>query len=227
MTEEDAVLAGELALGVLEGDERANALRQSLADPAFAAMVARWREHFALLHAEAPAAAVPKAIEQRVMASITPRRDRVSRWRTLAFVTSAIAASLAMVLVLRPGKVAPAPVVVPPSMLVAALGGSGATASEKPIGALYDPHIGGIVLVGGAPIPAARAGELWVIAPGKAPLAIGLIDGGDHIRLRVDNAARPELAAGATLAISIEPIGGSPTGQPTGPVVASGTLAAT
>ena len=31
-------------------------------------------------------------------------------------------------------------------------------------------------------------------------------------------------ATGSTLAISIEPRGGSPTGQPTGPVVAAGTL---
>jgi anti-sigma-K factor RskA len=28
----------------------------------------------------------------------------------------------------------------------------------------------------------------------------------------------------ATLAVSMEPPGGSPTGQPTGPVIASGTL---
>jgi anti-sigma-K factor RskA len=33
-----------------------------------------------------------------------------------------------------------------------------------------------------------------------------------------------ELVAGATLAISVEPIGGSPTGQPTGPVILTGKL---
>ena len=32
------------------------------------------------------------------------------------------------------------------------------------------------------------------------------------------------LSQGATIAISVEPPGGSPTGAPTGPVIASGTL---
>jgi len=35
------------------------------------------------------------------------------------------------------------------------------------------------------------------------------------------------LQQGATIAISVEPPGGSPTGSPTGPVVASGALAKT
>jgi anti-sigma-K factor RskA len=35
------------------------------------------------------------------------------------------------------------------------------------------------------------------------------------------------VAAGATFAISLEPIGGSPTGHATGPIVASGKLVAT
>ncbi|WP_287200988.1 anti-sigma factor, partial [Mesorhizobium sp.] len=33
-----------------------------------------------------------------------------------------------------------------------------------------------------------------------------------------------KLAQGAVLAVSVEPAGGSPTGQPTGPVVAAGDL---
>jgi anti-sigma-K factor RskA len=35
------------------------------------------------------------------------------------------------------------------------------------------------------------------------------------------------MAAGATLAISVEPKGGSPTGQPTGPVILSGKITLT
>jgi anti-sigma-K factor RskA len=37
---------------------------------------------------------------------------------------------------------------------------------------------------------------------------------------------RPHVTADSVLAISVEPPGGSPTGQPTGPVIANGTLAA-
>jgi anti-sigma-K factor RskA len=35
----------------------------------------------------------------------------------------------------------------------------------------------------------------------------------------------PHVSADSTLAVSIEPVGGSPTGQPTGPVIANGKLA--
>ncbi len=46
------------------------------------------------------------------------------------------------------------------------------------------------------------------------------------INQRVDMAVKPDILAGfgpgTTLAISLEPKGGSPTGAPTGPVVAAG-----
>jgi len=38
------------------------------------------------------------------------------------------------------------------------------------------------------------------------------------------HACGTNLADGATLAVSLEPFGGSPTGQATGPVIASGAL---
>ena len=41
----------------------------------------------------------------------------------------------------------------------------------------------------------------------------------DEVLIRV-------MAAGVTLAISVEPLGGSPTGKPTGPVILSGKLQA-
>ncbi|TIW60287.1 MAG: anti-sigma factor, partial [Mesorhizobium sp.] len=42
--------------------------------------------------------------------------------------------------------------------------------------------------------------------------------------MAVTPAVEQKLAQGAVLAVSVEPIGGSPTGQPTGPVVAAGDL---
>ncbi|MGJ3628226.1 hypothetical protein AB5I41_17070 [Sphingomonas sp. MMS24-JH45] len=46
--------AAELALGVLDGDERAAALRRVLAEPDFAREVARWRDYLAALFADWP-----------------------------------------------------------------------------------------------------------------------------------------------------------------------------
>ncbi len=64
--------------------------------------------------------------------------------------------------------------------------------------------------------------ELWAIAPGaKQPRSLGVIPPDGELRLGV---LPPELSEGATLAISIEPLGGSPTQQPTGPVVFVGAV---
>lgn len=60
--------------------------------------------------------------------------------------------------------------------------------------------------------------ELWLIADGK-PVSLGLLPTAGEGKLKL-----PPGVAGAqlTLAVSLEPVGGSPTGQPTGPVLTSG-----
>ena len=65
--------------------------------------------------------------------------------------------------------------------------------------------------------------ELWVIPQGGAPLSLavlGQVDGA----LRVPEGHRGQLRKGAVLAITVEPLGGSPTGSPTGPVILSGAI---
>ena len=69
-----------------------------------------------------------------------------------------------------------------------------------------------------------RAMELWLIPAGDKPHSLGLIEPGQPVRLDVPRDLVARINADATLAVSMEPPGGSPTGQPTGPVVASGKL---
>ncbi len=59
---------------------------------------------------------------------------------------------------------------------------------------------------------ASKASSLGVIPAGRPRVMTPLPE---HARA---------LVAGATLAISVEPIGGSPTGQATGPVILTGKL---
>ena len=66
--------------------------------------------------------------------------------------------------------------------------------------------------------------ELWLIAPGDQPRSLGLIDPGKPIRINVPADLSRRVSADAALAVSVEPPGGSPTGLPTGPVIASGKL---
>jgi anti-sigma-K factor RskA len=44
------------------------------------------------------------------------------------------------------------------------------------------------------------------------------------MHMQVPDDIAEQLRRGATLAVSVEPAGGSPTGLPTGPVIASGAL---
>jgi anti-sigma-K factor RskA len=69
-----------------------------------------------------------------------------------------------------------------------------------------------------------RAMELWLIPAGDKPYSLGLIEPGRPVRLDVPRDLVARISADAALAVSMEPPGGSPTGQPTGPVIASGKL---
>jgi len=70
-----------------------------------------------------------------------------------------------------------------------------------------------------------RAFELWLIPTGETrPRSLGLVQPGQPIRLEIPPDLAGRLTPDATLAVSIEPPGGSPTGLPTGPVIAAGKL---
>lgn len=213
--------AGELALGLLEGEERAGALCRVLAEPAFAREVKAWRTRFAALYETWPAIEPGPAAARR--AATIPdggRRDDGARWRWLTAVSSAAAAVLLGVVVLRP---APAPIASPPAAQVAATPMIVVLKQEKgaPFGGIFDPATREIRLAGAVALPADRAAELWAIGEDGVPHAAGLLTrGGGRLVL----ARGLGVAAGTTFAISIEPIGGSPKPTPTGPVVASGKL---
>jgi anti-sigma-K factor RskA len=70
----------------------------------------------------------------------------------------------------------------------------------------------------------AQSYELWLIPKeGGAPLSLAVL-GRLDARLIVPEGHRARLRAGATLAVSVEPAGGSPTGAPTGPVIFVGAI---
>src|SRR5215472_16704492 len=84
----------------------------------------------------------------------------------------------------------------------------------------------GLVLraVTSAAPPSDRAFELWAIAPGATqPRSLGVISPNGELKL---SRLPVDLRDGATLAISIEPLGGSPTRLPSGPVVYIGSVKA-
>jgi anti-sigma-K factor RskA len=70
-----------------------------------------------------------------------------------------------------------------------------------------------------------RAFELSLIPTGEVrPCSLGLVQPGHPIRLEIPSDLAGRLTPDATLAVSLEPAGGSPAGLPTGLVVAAGKL---
>ena len=71
-----------------------------------------------------------------------------------------------------------------------------------------------------------HSAELWVIPKGGKPSTLGLVATDKPDWKPATHAAKTLIREGAVLAISIEPTGGSPTGQPTGPVILTGAIEA-
>ena len=81
-----------------------------------------------------------------------------------------------------------------------------------------------MALLVAASLPKREVSRLVMIAPGDKPRSLGLIEAGRPVQINLPAELMQRIAANATLAVSLEPPGGSPTGQPTGPVIANGKL---
>lgn len=220
LTPEDDVTAAELALGLLEGEERAVLLRRVLQDREFAQAVDLWRDRFVALLADYAAVEPPAWIEQRL--ARIGENARPWRWATAA--SSLVAAGLALALIARPADVPPARQVVAPPITFAAAMAPADTQDAGPFAALFDARRGQVRVPAGIDVPAGRVAELWRIGADGVPKPLGLLLPEGTTALTLSPQDRAALAAGATLAISIEPLGGSPTSLPSGPVVATGKL---
>ncbi len=224
-SDEDAdMLAAEYALGVLDDPARLGAEHRAAADPAFARAVETWQVRLGALAAEI--AAEPPA--PHVWASVVRRlgtsgevvelrlRHSLNRWRAATAAAGALAAALALVVV-WPRPAPPAP----PPMLTARLA---ATATGSTIFvAFYDPGRRAIVLTpASVNANTGRSPELWLIPSGGKPIALGVAAFENSVQM-IPTASLASVGSG-TLAVSVEPRGGSPTGQPTGPVIATGQL---
>jgi anti-sigma-K factor RskA len=76
-------------------------------------------------------------------------------------------------------------------------------------------------------IPANRATELWLIPPNAEPIPLGVFPSDQPATLTRSAEIIAHMSAQAVLAVSEEPPGGSPTGAPTGPVLATGEMHST
>jgi anti-sigma-K factor RskA len=76
------------------------------------------------------------------------------------------------------------------------------------------------------PPPAGKSYELWMLPESGNPVPMGLMNESGSASETVSAELLARLTGAKGLAISLEPQGGSPTGQPTGPVLWTAALVA-
>lgn len=233
LDEDDRVLAGELALGVLDGAERAAALRRQLADPAFAAEVARWEAHLAPLGEGWQASDVPprlwNAIAERIdregsngAGTVAVLKARIARWRAGAIGAGAIAATLAAALVMRPPvPLTPVEQRAPQRIAAARIAGEG----DGPLVlARYDATSGKLAVTIQGMATGQMAPELWVIPANGSPTSLGQMPASGPAEMLVPVGHRALLADGATLAVTMEQPSATPHPAPSSAPVAAGQI---
>ncbi|MER0237191.1 anti-sigma factor [Fulvimarina sp. MAC8] len=237
-------VAAEYVVGVLNGAERREAERRMREDGAFASSVVWWENRLAPLISEIRSVEASSVVWDRISADI----DRIARvsatyrarseqstkkkskglggvspiWRTLAGASSLLAV----------GALAALAILVPPQEFGPGTPGDQTTlaarlasdAGETIFTVVVDLESRTATLV---PVDGIsdqdRVPELWLLEQqATEPRSLGLIQAGEPLTLQLQEIG--ENAIGGTVEISLEPPGGSPTGLPTGPVVAIGSL---
>ena len=211
------LMAAEYVLGTLDREERRAFARRLASDPAAAAAVRAWSDRLAPLALALPEETPPANLWQRIEAATGAPRSAANdnplgRWRIAALAASLVALAMTGV-AWRESARPEAPAA------VAALSPQGGAPAVL---VTYDRDARRLeVMPVAMPAQPGRSLELWMIAGGGAPKSMGVMAGDSHPAFK-GLAIDPETET--MFAISVEPVGGSPTGAPTGPVLWSGKL---
>lgn len=219
----DDVLAAELSLGLLSGDELSSAQRRARIDRKFGALVEEWDMRFAVMTDDIAPVTPPKGMFRKIKNEAYP--DSPKRiWQQLGVIPALLgagAAALILILALQFGGL------MQPGTPIATLQAQIVAEDETLVVAAAYVDQGGRLFVErqvGASAQG-RALELWLIADGNAPVSLGVLAADETISEIIVPAPLRDQLIGGVLAISDEPLGGSPTGAPTGAVLAVGEIA--
>lgn len=213
-------VAGEYVLGALSREERQTAEARMRTDARFAKAVADWEARLSPLAFTSQPVRPADHVFDRVMArlggggtgNVFKLRRQVSAWRGVSAIATALAAALALFIVVRPP-------VEPQGRYVAVLNAQG---PEAPFVVSIDLAKESVsIRRAGAEPQTDKSYELWAVGGGREkPQSLGIIDASLEIPAGRLGGFNPE----TVFAVSLEPQGGSPTGQPTGPVLYTGKL---
>lgn len=229
------ILAGEYVLGLLDDAEREAFEKRMASDAKLDAAVARWQERLAPIDATAPLIEPSTGLWLRIESGLgqAPARNQAAApqsalgaqlsqwWNSLWLWRGTTLAGVAAALLLAVGLVAALDRARRQPVLVAVLLTETNLAAAV-VNTFADGRVELLPLQDIA-VPQGRALEIWTLWDrATGPRSVGLIDRARAMPLRLDNLP---LGADQLFEITVEPAAGSPTGRPTGPIVAKGLTA--
>jgi anti-sigma-K factor RskA len=225
---EDDFAAAEYALGTLDASERATLAARRLREPDLDEAILAWEGRLAPLAEAVPEIEPPRdllpAIEGRIRGAspeapgngaIVELERSIRRWRAMAIAASLFAGVLAIGFIARETSRQSAP-----HEYVAILQKDAASPAFAVTVNLDKQEL--TVRPVAAQAPPGKSYELWLIDSKLGARSLGVI--GDTPRGANLSAYAPAVVADATYAVTVEPPGGSPTGQPSGAPVFVGKL---
>jgi anti-sigma-K factor RskA len=211
------LLAAEFVLGTLAGAARRRFERWRDADPFVERRVRAWEDRLAglafQLEPVTPSPGVWVSIERQIGPVLQ------GRWR-------AVAASIAAIVVLGFGWFLWQQLRVAPPAAEAVIASKAGEALWR-VELAADGEYVEVSAVGAVSYPDQRSLELWALPPEASPVSLGLMPASGRLRLVLDERQRAAVGLAANVAVSEEPLGGSPTGAPTGPVLYVAAIART
>ena len=221
----DDLLAAEFVLGVLAIAEREAVTKRMVSERGFARLVSDWEARLEPLNDDyapvAPPLAAKKALDARLFGNDVKQASGI--WQSLAFwrVLTLAAFALAAIAIVPMLAVAPEPLLVAAAQIIAPM--QAPDTNEVKFVALYQPGSDEIRI---SKVKSDKGTgqdyELWLVDDGGKPQSMGVIPDKDEVVLKVKPEFVNRINAGDAFAVSVEPLGGSPTGTATGPVIAVG-----
>lgn len=226
--QEMAARAEDYVLGLLDGGEEEAFERELAGDPALARLVAQARDRLLPLDLSAPDAPLPAGFAARVHATIAAEAGkgrvvplpaaRPAARRVLAWLP-ALAAGIGLFVGVALGwMLAPQPEPLVIAILLDENGVPQAMVED------FGNDTAMVRFLADVQVPEGRTMEVWTLPSEElGPVSLGTVGAVAPTRLSGPELPRP---AGQQLyEITFEPLGGSPTGRPTGPILGKGYAA--
>lgn len=231
----DELLAAEYALGLLESEDLFAARSRLAREPRLAEAVAKWERQLAPMLDGVTGAAPSPEVWHRIESEID-RRDaepndgnvislstQITRWKWATGISSAAAAVALAFLALPPsgGPDPIAPAAEAPLMASIPIGDT-----PLRLGVTYLPASEEILVsASGLTADGVHDHELWLVpADGSDLQSLGVVVPGEQRRMALPDDITRNMADGAQLLLTREPLGGKPADQAAGPVVAEGSF---